>query len=167
MKTCIKCKVEKPLDEFYTHTRGKYGRRSDCKKCVNKKNYKNYHAAKAAGKNVLVCDCGKPKTKHSIKCRACAQPSIDPENPRWSINSDGYLVAYTEPGSYNRISQHRWLMEKHLGRKLRSDENVHHKNGIRHDNRIENLELWSTSQPAGQRVEDKLEWARWFISQYS
>jgi hypothetical protein len=53
-----------------------------------------------------------------------------------------------------------------LGRPLYSDENVHHKNGVRDDNRIENLELWSTLQPAGQRVTDKLQWAFEFAGRY-
>jgi hypothetical protein len=64
------------------------------------------------------------------------------------------------------VLEHRHVMALHLGRPLLSSENVHHKNGIRDDNRLENLELWSKAQPYGQRVSDKLEWARAFIAQY-
>ena len=57
-------------------------------------------------------------------------------------------------------------MERMLGRPLLDHENVHHKNGNRQDNRPDNLELWSKVQPAGQRVEDKLAWAREIIALY-
>ena len=57
-------------------------------------------------------------------------------------------------------------MEQHLGRKLLPKENVHHLNGDRGDNSPRNLELWSRSQPPGQRAIDKLNWARELMELY-
>lgn len=75
-----------------------------------------------------------------------------PEHPRTKGN--GY------------VREHTVVMEASLGRYLLDHESVHHKNGQRNDNRIENLELWSTSQPYGQRIEDKLSWAYEIIDLY-
>lgn len=57
-------------------------------------------------------------------------------------------------------------MEQHLRRELLPGENVHHKNGNKQDNRLENLELWVKFQPNGQRVADMLAWAHEVIARY-
>lgn len=70
-------------------------------------------------------------------------------------------------GRDRQILEHRYVMSQHLGRPLLVSEEVHHLNGVRHDNRIENLELWVRSQPAGQRPEDLVAWAREILERYA
>jgi hypothetical protein len=57
-------------------------------------------------------------------------------------------------------------MEEMLGRRLLPKESVHHRNGVRDDNRPANLELWTRPQPTGIRVSDAIAWAREILARY-
>ena len=82
---------------------------------------------------------------------------------RTTVHPEGY-VRIAVNGKYRL--QHRVVMEQLLGRPLLPEENVHHLNGRRDDNRPENLELWTRSQPPGQRVADKVAWAKEILALY-
>lgn len=91
-------------------------------------------------------------------CKTCIQAGKKSFGNKW-IDEFGYvrmLVGKTYPGARAKgiILEHRFVMQEKLGRQLKPSEYVHHKNGIRTDNRPENLELWNKKHAKGKRVED-------------
>lgn len=64
------------------------------------------------------------------------------------------------------VAEHRVVMAEKIGRDLLPGENIHHINGCRHDNRPENLELWVTMQPSGQRPVDLVAFAKEILQRY-
>ena len=122
--------------------------------------------------------CDEPRGRDGIYCgfhyrRYRRGLDMDAPNRKKGVTEyrieqrNGYVVRKRKVGNkWVSENEHRAVMEEQLGRKLVERENVHHINGIRSDNRPENLELWSTAQPAGQRVSDKIAWAKEFLEFY-
>lgn len=127
------------------------------------------------------CDCGQQKeiaagSLSNKTTKSCGHPHRGKESHQWrggrSRWAQGYIRLYLPeiPGKGKdpryRVFEHVLVMEQKLGRSLLPGETVHHKNGIRDDNRIENLELWATKHGSGQRVEDLVAWAEEILSRY-
>lgn len=116
--------------------------------------------------------CGKAPSsrnlcgKHYQRWQKYGDPLVtafEKDGTGW-VAEDGY---HCQVRDGKKVRTHRIVMEQHLGRPLLHTENVHHINGVRDDNRIENLELWNTWQPCGQRVPDKVAWAIELLALYA
>lgn len=187
MRSCKNCNKEYNYAGFYCHScsaKRMYEKRKGvpCKSCnrVTGICNKTFHLCRCCYYKKLENEDPVYKEKKRIakfksrrKCRG-----QDPDAPLMKkragegyIDPNGYkqLSKRNHPNcskSRGRVAEHTFVMSNFIGRPLRTGESVHHKNGIRDDNRMENLELWHKGQPAGQRVTDKVAWAKEFLESY-
>lgn len=162
MKKCNICLVEKEIIEFTKNKSMKDGLTYDCKGCrkIHKSKPEIYAKEKKYQRDYY-------RKKHKIPL----------DHPLRIYSGQGYVNKYgyriitrkDHPNSYDKkgkISEHTFVMSEFLKRPLSKGETVHHRNGNRADNRIENLELWNSRHGPRQRVEDKVKWSIEFLNEY-
>lgn len=165
--------MPKPIDR----TGHKIGRWTVLQEVSRSKNQKQW---------LCRCDCGTEKvlsssTLSGARSKSCGCLKLEMlkseegfKNRAWKggrhINDQGYVGItnrhHPRAKSNGIVLEHILVMEQKLGRTLNKNETVHHINGVRSDNRPENLELWVKSQPKGQRVIDLISWAEEIIHTY-
>ena len=140
------------------HVGKKYGLLT-VKKFSHRKTYDNKHYSSKKYWSCS-CECGGEITVETSsltggRTKSCGCLRKKTNNGYGKIDKNGYRSVYVKEHK-KYILEHRYIYEKHYGVNLESNQNIHHINGDRLDNRIENLELWDTTQPQGQRVEEKI-----------
>jgi hypothetical protein len=157
-------KRKRTIDECSECKRtGRMAAHKKCTACYARETYKNPEIRNRK----LIASRNWKRKKKGIDINL---PLLKAPNGTGFITRDGYRTLY-KPNHPNArknssIFEHVFIMSNHLKRALIKGETVHHKNGIKTDNRLENLELWSHSHPFGQRVEDKIQWCKEFLDLY-
>lgn len=144
-----------------------------CTRCGRVYTPSSGHVLCPACRSRDVCTCGNPKQAKSATCSEC-RTVAGKENGRWAggrtRHKAGYIMTWApnhpRATSGRYVFEHILVMEEMLGRYLLPEESVHHRNGVRDDNRPSNLELWTRPQPAGIRATDAVAWAREILSRY-
>ncbi len=154
---CISCKID--LDPL---RKGFY--KDYCKNCYNKDLFLKNSSKQIKENERSLRDYRKKKGY------ALDTPMLKNKNGSGYISRDGYKyyqrIDHPNADKCGKVAEHTLVMTEYLGRSLIKGENIHHKNGIRNDNRIDNLELWHNKHPPGQRVKDKIKFYKDFLEQY-
>lgn len=130
---------------------------------------------------VCKCSCGKEKViwgssllvGDTKSCGCLKISKRGPENHMWKggrRKSKGYILLW-EPTHPNAncsgyVLEHVKVMSSYIRRPLCKGETVHHRNGIKDDNRLVNLEIWLTNHPTGQRIQDLVSFAKEILKKY-
>lgn len=144
LKTCEHCQIE--------YKRKQESQRYCSVKCKNLANRVVHSERECPTCSLLFSSRKSGQVYCSKQCANQLISRVHRENGATTVAASGYVMERTASSVWEL--QHRVVLERHLGRSLQKFENVHHINGIRSDNRLENLELWTKPQAVGQRVED-------------
>jgi hypothetical protein len=136
---CRICHLDKSLDEFHRNKHNPSGRTYWCKQCRNA-----YDKAESRNKRTDI--------KLSVDKFLKQKPRYSRPNDGKDFKHDGYLLLkvgkHPRAMSSGFVKRAVLVMEQHLGRYLLSSEHIHHINGIRDDDRLENLILVTNSEHA-------------------
>lgn len=93
----------------------------------------------------------------SVPCARVKNGGKNKKDESWWVNSRGYVEGRVLiDGVIRHVKQHRHLMAIHIGRDISPEEDVHHINGNKADNRIENLEILTRSKHATEHNKSRI-----------
>ena len=169
--TCLHCGEVRPFPRLlksgaYDYTRRLYCSNTCARESVHRAG--KYPQDRRSNPPMFVCQgCSKILERRYNKAnqgydysqkfcsKECSLKLQSAEARGYSIDKKGYVILTSRKSGTNyQQPEHRAVMERMLGRELTPHETVHHRNGIRTDNRPENLELWASRHPRGQRVHE-------------